>query len=78
MMDIYAYPPLVMRRDEASRFVGVSATKFSHMVEEGRMPQPCRIDRMTLWRTDDLRDALERLLCTEDAGDGPNEWDETR
>lgn len=47
--DPLAYPPRGMSRDEAARYVGVSATKFDDMVEDGRMPQPKRIDGRVVW-----------------------------
>jgi excisionase family DNA binding protein len=31
-----------MSRDEAARYVGVGATKFDEMVQDGRMPRPKR------------------------------------
>lgn len=47
--DPLSYPPRGMSRDEAARYVGVSATKFDDMVADGRMPQPKRIDGRVVW-----------------------------
>jgi excisionase family DNA binding protein len=38
-----------MGRDEAARYIGVSATKFDELVEDGRMPQPKKIDGRVVW-----------------------------
>ncbi len=47
--DPLSYPPRGMSRDEAARYVGVSATKFDDLVADGRMPQPKRIDGRVVW-----------------------------
>jgi predicted DNA-binding transcriptional regulator AlpA len=47
--DPIAYPPRGMSRDEASRYVGVGATKFDEMVADGRMPRPKRVDGRVIW-----------------------------
>jgi predicted DNA-binding transcriptional regulator AlpA len=47
--DPLSYPPRGMSRDEAARYVGVSATKFDDLVAAGRMPQPKRIDGRVVW-----------------------------
>lgn len=49
------------RREDAAAFIGVSVTKFTSMVKEGRMPQPCRLDGCVIWRADDLIEAFNRL-----------------
>jgi hypothetical protein len=38
-----------MSRDEAARWVGVGATKFDEMVQDGRMPRPKRVDGRVVW-----------------------------
>jgi excisionase family DNA binding protein len=48
-LDSLAYPPRGLSRDEAARYVGVSATKFDEMVADGRMPRPKRIDGRVVW-----------------------------
>ncbi len=47
--DPLSYPPRGMSRDEAARYVGVSATKFDDLVADGRMPSPKRIDGRVVW-----------------------------
>ncbi len=47
--DPLSYPPRGMSRDEAARYIGVSATKFDDLVADGRMPQPKRIDGRVVW-----------------------------
>ena len=50
-----------LSRDEAAMYIGVSASKFDEMVEDGRMPSPVRIDNRKVWdiRSPDLAfDAL--------------------
>ena len=47
--DSVAYPPRGLSREEAARYVGVGATMFDRLVEEGRMPRPARIGRRTVW-----------------------------
>ena len=47
--DPLAYPPRGMSRDEAARYIGVSATKFDELVEDGRMPPPQKIDGRVVW-----------------------------
>lgn len=55
------YPPRGMSRDEAARYIGVGTTKFDHMVKDGRMPKPKRIDGRTVWDRIKLDDAFTRL-----------------
>lgn len=39
-----------LRREDAARYVGVSASYFDDMVNNGRMPRPFRVaDRVVLW-----------------------------
>jgi len=47
--DPVAYPPRGMSREEAARYVGVSATKFDDLVADGRMPPPKQIDGRVVW-----------------------------
>ena len=48
-IDSLAYPPRGMSRDEAARWIGVSATKFDEMVSDRRMPRPKRVDGRVIW-----------------------------
>ncbi|MGO8313532.1 hypothetical protein ELI07_15175 [Rhizobium leguminosarum] len=47
--DTIAYAPRGLSRDEAARYVGISATKFDELVAARRMPKPKRIDGRTVW-----------------------------
>ena len=38
-----------MSRDEAARYIGVSATKFDELVSSRRMPPPKKIDGRVVW-----------------------------
>lgn len=64
---------------EAAHYVGVSATKFSEMVLDGRMPQPKAADRRRIWCRFKLDDAFEQLpdvRSTSVGGEDP--WAEMR
>jgi predicted DNA-binding transcriptional regulator AlpA len=43
------HPIRGLRREEAARYVGVSATKFDQLVADGRMPKGIRIDGRVVW-----------------------------
>ncbi len=59
--DPLSYPPRGMSRDEAARYVGVSATKFDDLVADGRMPPPKRIDGRVVWDRLRLEAAFSEL-----------------
>jgi len=67
-------PPRGLSRQFASRYIGISVTKFDQLVQEGRMPVPKRIDGRKLWDRDALDVAFWAL-----PDDGPdradNPWD---
>lgn len=46
---------------EAAHYIGVSQTKFSEMVADGRMPQPKAADRRRIWCRFKLDDAFDQL-----------------
>ena len=65
--------------------VGVSATLFDRLVDDGRMPEPVRItgqegqtrSSRVLWNVEDLRAAVDRLAerAAKPAADKPaTEW----
>lgn len=61
--------PRGLSREEAAAYVGVGATKFDQMVQDGRMPAPKRIDGRRVW--DRLRlDSAFAALPTEGSGGG--------
>jgi hypothetical protein len=47
--DDIAYPPRGMSREQAARYIGVSATKFDQMVADRRMPKPKTVDARRIW-----------------------------
>jgi predicted DNA-binding transcriptional regulator AlpA len=47
--DSLSYPPRGLNREEAARYVGVGATLFDEMVDDGRMPRPKRIGKRVVW-----------------------------
>jgi predicted DNA-binding transcriptional regulator AlpA len=63
--DIHAnWPALaatVIRSDSPSTAIGISASKFRALVEDGRMPSPRRIDGRSIWDVDELRAAFKAL-----------------
>jgi hypothetical protein len=67
-------PPRGLSRELASLYIGISATKFDQLVDQGRMPPAKRIDGRKLWD----RDALDRAFWAlpDDGPDGlHNPWD---
>jgi hypothetical protein len=44
---------------EAAGAIGVSASKFRALVQDGRMPLPRRIDGRLIWDVDELRAAFK-------------------
>lgn len=57
---------------EAALYLGIGASKFRQLVNEGRMPRPRLIDRRRLWDIDDL-DAAFRSLPIESGGAGDDD-----
>lgn len=47
--DPIAYPPRGLSREEAARYVGVSASTFDKLIEDGRMPRPLRVGKRVIW-----------------------------
>ena len=60
-----------LRRLEAARYIGVSASKFDELVRDGRMPHPFRVDTCTIWDVHDLDAAIDDLKHA----DMRNPWD---
>ncbi len=63
--------PRGLSRVQSAIYVGVGATLFDQMVEDGRMPAPKRINRKTIWDRLALDEAFAGLPSDEDA----NPWD---
>jgi len=58
-------------REEAARYVGVSASKFDQMVDDGRMPKPKHIDARRVWDRVSVDAAFDDL----DNGAAASSWD---
>lgn len=41
--------PIGLSREEAAAFIGVGASKFDQMVDDGRMPKPKVVDGRRVW-----------------------------
>ena len=50
-------------------YIGVSASKFDEMVEDGRMPSPVRIDNRKVWDIRSLDLAFDAL-----SAENSNSW----
>lgn len=72
-------PPRGLQREVAAAYVGISATKFDQLVQEGRMPQPKRVDGRKVWDRHALDLAFD-ALPDDGPGGGPggpsSDWDE--
>ena len=64
--------PRGLSRVQAAEYIGVGVTKFDEMVDDGRMPQPKRIDGRTVWDRLKLDEAFDAL---DDGAGANNEWD---
>jgi predicted DNA-binding transcriptional regulator AlpA len=67
------YPPRGLSREEAARWVGISASLFDQMVKDGRMPGPKLINSRVVWdrfRVDQaFHDLPEKAPKDDAAGD---------
>ena len=63
--------PRGLSRVQSAVYVGVGATLFDEMVEDGRMPSPKRINSKTIWDRLALDEAFAALPSDDDA----NPWD---
>lgn len=69
-----AIPPPTRRglsRFEAAEYVGVSATLFDRLVEDGRMPKPRRIDGRRVWDRRSVDVAFDALPGEENPDSNP-------
>jgi len=65
--------PRGLSRTEAAAYIGVSASLFDMMVNDGRMPGPKRINARTVWDRKRLDVAFEALP---DDNNDSNPWNE--
>ena len=47
--DPFSYPPRGLGIEEAARYLGIGRTKFTELVERGRLPRAKRIDGRKVW-----------------------------
>jgi len=62
-LDVMPFLPVVfgLGEAEAAAAIGISASKFRALVDDGRMPSPRRIDGRIIWDVDELRMAFKAL-----------------
>ena len=60
-------PPRGLSRVQAAAYIGVSPTLFDQMVDDGRMPQPIRINARVLWDRLQLDEAFAELASKEES-----------
>ncbi|MGO7501505.1 helix-turn-helix transcriptional regulator [Rhizobium johnstonii] len=70
--DPYAYPPRLMNRVEAARYVGISTTTFDRLVAQGQLPKSKRFsgNSRVMWDRIALDLAVNDLP---DADEGPRQ-----
>lgn len=66
--DTLHYAPRGLSREEAARYIGVSATKFDQMIADRSMPKPKRLGGRVVWDRIALDMAFTAL--PEDGADG--------
>ena len=66
--------PRGLSRGQGAAYVGVGPTLFDEMVSDGRMPQPKRANRKTIWD----RLALDEAFTALPSDDDDNPWDGTK
>jgi predicted DNA-binding transcriptional regulator AlpA len=74
LQDSLAYPPRAMRLDHAAAYLSVSRSTFLQWVDEGKMPQPIRINGVVLWDRLALDVAFEAMAAVEEE-QGRNSFD---
>jgi hypothetical protein len=55
------YPPRLMRREAAARYLGMSPSKFDQLVKDGTLPSPARLGGMSLYDRHRLDAAADDL-----------------
>lgn len=67
LSEVRPIPRRGLSREEAAMYIGVGATKFDELVNDGRMPKPKRVDNRKVWDVRKLDVAFE-ALPDEDSG----------
>jgi predicted DNA-binding transcriptional regulator AlpA len=60
-----AYPPRLMRREHAARYLSMSPTQFDKLVKAGTLPAPTRLGGMSLYDRHRLDAAADDLANPE-------------
>lgn len=69
----FSYPPLLLRREEAARYVGMSPSAFDAEVKAGRVPAPVpTTGSLKAWHRLDLDGWAEDRRT---AAEAANPWD---
>ena len=67
-------PPRGLTRLQAAEYIGVGASKFDEMVNDGRMPKPKKIDGRVVWDRVLLDEKFEELE-DQSSTSKPRKWD---
>ncbi len=59
-----------LNRQRAAHYIGISASLFDELIEEGRLPKPIRIRSRTVWDIRQLDEAFDDFENCEN-----NSWD---
>jgi predicted DNA-binding transcriptional regulator AlpA len=60
-----------LNRQQAAHYIGITASLFDDLIEEGRLPKPIRIKRRTVWDIRQLDEAFDDLgNCDSNSWDG--------
>lgn len=68
-------PPRGLSRAEAAAWIGVSPSLFDQLVDDGRMPEPKRINARVVWDRVKLDAAFSELPDNEADAAPLNPWD---
>ncbi len=69
--DAISFTPLGLHRFEAAAYIGVSATLFDEMVNDGRMPRPKAINSRKVWSRAELDAYFASLPAEGENGHDP-------
>jgi excisionase family DNA binding protein len=76
LSDVRPVPRRGLSREEAAMYVGISPSKFDELVEDGRMPEPRRIDGRKVWDMRELDLRFDDLPRENSGATRGNSWDD--